>query len=209
MTSNRPDVVEILAPTFFEYLLARSVRPDVRVRHVGMRMSRWRDENASEAVILCGLAGSLTPDLRPGDVVIPDEYSFEGDGVRTVDPLLASALRQAARSLGCMPHAGRLLTAPRLVTGDGRNHWAEKGFIAADMESALIPERLRFAVIRVILDAPGRSISSEWTSPFSAIVDPQRWREMLWMARYAPWFARRAAVIAGAAARLVADPESN
>ena len=138
VTNDRPDVVEILAPTLFEYLIIRTARPGVRVRHAGMRLSRWRDDKAPEMVILCGLAGSLTPELRPGDVVIPDECAFEGDGVRLVDPTLACLLRQTARSRGYTPLVGRLLTSRRLVTGDERKHWAEKGFMAADMEAALL-----------------------------------------------------------------------
>ncbi len=201
MMDEPTSAVEILAPTLFEYLITRSLRPGVPVRHAGMRLSRWHDIDGGASVILCGLAGALRPGLVPGDVVVPDECSFEGEDLITMDPILVAALRNAARSLGYAAYGGQLLTARNLVTGDASCLWAARGFVAADMEAALLPRGLRVAVIRVILDAPGDSISSEWTNPAGAMIDVRRWREMLWMARHAPVLTRRAAKIAALAAQ--------
>ncbi|MGA7670543.1 MAG: hypothetical protein WBW04_08975 [Nitrolancea sp.] len=209
LMTGRITNVEIFAPTFFEYLLARSVRPVVPVRHVGMRLARWDSQTDDGLVILCGLAGALTEDLRPGDVVIPEETSFEGGAVRSMNADLVDALRASARILGYAQRHGRLLTASGLVTGADRAVWSNRGFVAADMEAALLPEESRVAVVRVILDAPDRSISSDWTSPARAVVDRQRWHEMHWMVRYAPVFARRAALIASVAAREIVGAPSN
>lgn len=173
-----------------------------------MRLSRWKSTGPGDAVILCGLAGGLTTDLHPGDVVIPDEMSFEGGPVRSLDASLVSVLRTAAGSLGFEACGGRLVTASHLVSGDERAIWAGRGFIAADMEAALLPEKSRFAVIRVILDVPDHSISAQWARPARVHPNRQRVGEMVWMARYAPVFARRAARIASASARQLIQSES-
>jgi len=166
-----------------------------------MRLARWSPTVGDSLFIVCGLAGALTNDLRPGDVVIPDQSAFDGGVARVMDAGLVSALRNSAKSRGLPVHEGRLLTAPDLVTGADRALWAERGFVAADMESALMPEGIRFAVVRVILDTPDHSISSEWTRSTRAVVSRERFSETLWMARYAPTYARRAALIASATAR--------
>lgn len=208
MNTSSSAHVEILAPTLFEYLITRSVRPSVPVRHVGMRLARWCVDTHDSLFIVCGLAGGLTNDLHPGDVVIPDDASLDGEPATAMDVDLVTALRASAHSLGFVPHHGRLLTASNLVTSDDRGLWADRGFIAADMEAALLPERCRFAVIRVILDTPHRSISSEWTNVSGVAVSRLRWRELLWMTRDAPVFARRAARIASITARNLARTNS-
>lgn len=196
-TSARRTGVELLAPTFLEYLLTRvSVGHKHRVRYAGMRLSRWSPSPDSPVVILCGLAGSLVPTLGPGGVFIPDVVSLAGGDVRHCHAGAVEALQIAARQLGFETMSGRLLTSSALVTGDDRAHWAELGYSAADMEAGLVPEGVDFASVRVILDAPTRSISSEWTSPFTAVRSRQSWRELAWLARNAPILARRAARIA-------------
>lgn len=193
--------VELLAPTLLEFLTLRLARPASPVRRAGMRLSRWTPPSEGGAVVVCGVAGALAADLAPGDVLIPDVvHSSDGDS-RVCDPRLTGALRAAARSLGFNPIRGSLLTADNIVTGPERERWAARGFVAADMEAARVPPNLRVATVRVILDAPWRSISAKWDHPARALVRPEMWVELAWLARFAPVFAYRAARIAEAGLR--------
>lgn len=196
---RRQSRVEVLAPTLFEYLISRiSIDREHRVRYAGMRLSRWRPFSSDSTVIVCGLAGSLVPTLRPGHVFIPETVSLAGGDIRRCHPDVVAALQVAARELRFEPASGKLLTSSALVTGDYRARWAALGYSAVDMEAGLVPDRVNFASVRVILDAPARSISPEWVTPATAIRSRQSWSEFAWLAHHAPIFARRAARIADA-----------
>jgi hypothetical protein len=87
-----------------------------------------------------------------------------------------------------------VLTARRLVVGGARGVWAGKGFVAAEMETALlIPSGAPLASLRVIVDAPAEEVSGRWVRPGRAALDPRRWREAMWLAARAPRYSRLAA----------------
>jgi hypothetical protein len=110
------------------------------------------------------------------------------------DSALVQALVAAARTLDLQPDIGPLLTSQSLIAGDDRRHWSERGFVAADMETGLLAGRnLRVATIRVVLDSPEYGISPDWLRPMRALLQPQLWRELLWLSRVAPQYALRAA----------------
>jgi 4-hydroxy-3-methylbut-2-enyl diphosphate reductase len=188
------DRIEILAPTGLEYWAARAVRPRATVRKAGIALAAWTPGEESGISIVCGLAGSLIATLEPGTVLVPDLVCGDGGSVVRCDREIRDALIQAARSLGFNPETGPLLTASAIVTGPERYEWSARGFVAADMETALVAEnRARFATVRVILDSPRRSISDDWEDPLQAIVTPSLWLELLWLAEAAPRYAFRAA----------------
>jgi hypothetical protein len=90
-----------------------------------------------------------------------------------------------------------LLTAPSLIVGHERLTWARRGFVAVDMESGLLAGRgLRVATIRVVLDGPEHDISSDWQRPWMSLLRPRLWRQLFWLSRAAPRYARRAALVA-------------
>ena len=106
---------------------------------------------------------------------------------------------------------GPMLTARRLVVGDARRSWVEKGFVAAEMETALLASTgAPLASLRVIIDAPAAEVSEHWVSPRRAALDPRRWREAAWLATQAPGYARLAArcLAAGLAQRSSASGEA-
>jgi hypothetical protein len=112
------------------------------------------------------------------------------------DEALRRALVDGARALGFNPETGPLLTAQALVIGSDRERWVRRGYVAADMETALLSRRGgRFATVRVVLDTPAHSISNLWLTPRRAITDPSLWLELLWLARAAPQYALRAALV--------------
>ena len=69
------------------------------------------------------------------------------------------------------------------MVGDARGAWAGRGFVAAEMETALlIPTGAPLASLRVIIDPPAAEVSGHWVSPGAAALDPRRWREAMWLA---------------------------
>lgn len=187
---------ELLTPTLLEYVTARLLRPDYPVRYAGMRLSRWRERSDYSVSVVCGLAGALSPGLQPGDVVIPQSVATLGGAARDCDVHVIESLRSAATSLGFRVVSGPMLTSPEMVTGPDREYWATQGFIAADMETGLLPEHLRIGAVRVILDTPDTSISSQWVKPARAIRSRSAWGELVWLARVGPTLALRASRIA-------------
>ena len=188
--------VEILAPTFFEYLAVRSTLPHARVSWAGMRLARWKGARQGSSVIVCGLAGALASGVCPGTVLIPDRIGLTDGRVVHCDPILVQTLVTAARRLHFQPDTGPLLTAQSLVVGDDRYKWSQQGFVAADMETGLIAgQDMRVATVRVVLDSPEYGISPDWLRPTRALLQPQLWRELFWLSRAAPQYALRAAQV--------------
>jgi hypothetical protein len=186
--------VEVVAPTGLEYWALRAVQLPAHVRRSGVGLANWRVATEVEAVVTCGLAGSLISSLIPGTVHIPDLVRSPTGEVARCDPSLRVALIGAARSIGFNPETGPLLTAATIVTGSDRDAWSRRGFVAADMETGLLISRVpRFAAIRVILDSPERSISDRWLAPSTAVLRPTLWPELLWLVQAAPRYALRAA----------------
>lgn len=185
--------LEVLAPTGLEYWAVRSLCPPARVVKTGVGLSHWRSGNNAITVV-CGLAGGLVPELAPGTVLVPDLVGAEDGTVQCCDAELRNALVAGARALGFNPDTGPLLTSKALITGAGREKWARQGYVAADMEGALLAGRTeRFAVVRVVLDSPLHSISDLWLAPGRAILDRSLWPELLWLSWSAPRYAVRAA----------------
>jgi hypothetical protein len=175
----------VLAPTWLEYC---ALRPVSRAVHAGIGLRRW--DGSGENVLVAGLGGALA-DLEPGTMVIP-EWAETADGRRvTCDEGLRHALATAARTLGFPVVTGPLLTSEGIVTGDARGAWAERGFVAVDMETGLLAShRGRVAALRVILDTADRSISEDWLTPLAGL-SPRLWRELIWLAVHAPRYAWR------------------
>jgi hypothetical protein len=186
--------LQVLAPTLFEYAAARCLLAGTRVAWAGLRLSRWSETQQRPPVVICGLAGALTRDLPPGTVLIPDRVGLPDGRLLCCEPSLVEPLQTAARALGFTPERRPLLTAPALVTGFARQTWAQRGFVAVDMETALLATKCYpVATVRVILDTPERDLAPDWQRPASTLLQPDLWREWLWLARVAPHFALRAA----------------
>ena len=186
--------VRLLAPTWLEYAAARAAVADVPVRHVGIGASNYRPEDQSPAIV-CGLAGGLASNIEPGAVIIPDYIADEAGTLTACDAELLDALRSGCRRAGFRFTSGVMLTGSHIITGNERSHWADMGFMTADMETVNLARHVsRIATVRVALDTVAHPISSEWTQP-RATLTPRLWRELLWLVTHAPQYALRAAVI--------------
>jgi len=175
-----------------EYRAAQRELGDLDIRIV--KTGIGRGGNFDDTVISLGLCGGLRRGVPSGTVLVPDEIERPNGKRVACDPELATHLRDAARQLGEAPLNAPLVTATKLVRGTSRDDWAARGFAGVDMETGLIVAP-RVAAVRIILDTPERELSDAWLRPLGALLRPDAWNELPWLARTAPRYARLAAII--------------
>lgn len=193
----------IIAATGVEAAAIRRAAPGVRVVQTGVGLAGVSADY--DVVVSCGLAGGLREDVPTGSIVIPWEVATPSGKTIACDARLRAALVAAALRLGRTPLQERLLTSSTLITGLARAAWAQRGFVAADMETGFLRAR-RIAAVRVVLDTPQRELSDAWLNPATVVCRPQLWPQALWLWREAPRCARLAsAVLAAALPQLIAE----
>ena len=149
------------------------------------------------AVLATGVAGGLSPDLRPGDLVIAREVGPEPAGTwLSPDPSLVERAIAAARAGGLPARAGRLLTAPSVVATplSKADAWRRHTALAVDMESLPV---LRWAArlgvpalaVRAVADGPAETLPS-------SVVEAIGTRGGLRPGRVLGWAARPAVALA-------------
>jgi 4-hydroxy-3-methylbut-2-en-1-yl diphosphate reductase len=143
-----------------EYAALAGQVPGALVERCGMGMKRvqaWVPriaELAPDAVVVAGVGGGVSPELRAGDVVVASEVRDDiGRTVLRAAAPLVAALRQQ----GLRVHIGPMVSTDHIVTGPERERLARTGALAVDMESSAVvralPTRdLPVAVVRVIVD---------------------------------------------------------
>jgi len=121
-------------------------RDSIRIASVGLRagllVSRWTTLVGSSdrpLVVSAGVCGGLDPELRVGDLVLPDGVVSES-GLRL--PVTGTVAQRAAAAGGASARAGVMLTSSRIVgTPEAKAALrAATGAVAVDMESAAILE---------------------------------------------------------------------
>lgn len=169
--------VTFLAALRTEAFALRLGAPRARVVSFGMGERAAKDalarveQSATDPVVLFGFSGALEESLRPGDLVVATELGLVGhDETVALDGAPRFADELAARGLRVV--ASPLVTSRRLVVGDeARSKAAAGGAAAVDMESwffSPLAHDRRFAVVRAIVDVPGREVRSAST-PFAAM----------------------------------------
>jgi hypothetical protein len=187
----------VLAPMWLEWRAARralaaaGAAAQVELVRCGIGLRRFTTPPPPRpALLVCGLAGGLDPELRPGTVVVASSVACEEGEPVDCDPAWVAALRAGARACGQEPVVCPMLTASRLVVGGARQEWARRGFGVADMEAALLASTgAPIASLRVVIDAAGADVSQGWERPARSVIDPRRWQEAAWLARRAPAYA--------------------
>jgi 4-hydroxy-3-methylbut-2-en-1-yl diphosphate reductase len=194
---RRPQL-SVAAALRIEALAVRSALPGARVVRTGMGPARARAAAGRwiaaagpaqrAALAVAGLGAGLDPGLRPGDVVVATEVRGP-DGVLACPS--AALLEQALRGRGLHARLGPLVSVDHLVRGAERARLHAEGAIAADMESAFLAAAARpvpVAVLRVVVDSPGRELSR----PGIVLDGP---RALLTLRRAAPALADWAAAV--------------
>ena len=194
MESFDVKTLTVVAATGLEARAVRRAIPSARVVDGGVNLSRVDRSRLGDIVISCGLAGALASDLPTGTVVIPDHVLRPEGPLLECDDVLIAQLDAAARRLGHIPVRGALVTTRDLVTGSARSAWAQRGYVAVDMETGFIKAK-RVASIRVVLDTAEHELSDAWLRPWTIVVRPDAWGQVLWVAREAPRCAHLAAAV--------------
>jgi 4-hydroxy-3-methylbut-2-enyl diphosphate reductase len=103
-------------------------------------------------VLIAGVAGALTDQIAPGDLVVATEIRH---GDRTVPSHAADLVAGELRRSGLTVHTGPMVTTDHVVdSADERGALAESGAIAVDTESGLIAGSAgRGVVVRAIVDS--------------------------------------------------------
>ena len=169
----------VLTPLRIEQLALGEI-PGGRVLRTGMGPARARIAAAraeaigATTVAVAGLCAGVAPGLRAGDVVCATELVGE-DGTRIAVP--GSALLPAAlRRRGLTVHVGPLFSAGRIL-GPAARRALPEGILGVDMESAWLASGAAgrpFAVVRVVVDGPGRRLAD----PRLAIAGPRALRSL-------------------------------
>ncbi|GAB3363486.1 4-hydroxy-3-methylbut-2-enyl diphosphate reductase [Amycolatopsis echigonensis] len=133
--------------------------PGPRTVHTGLGPRRAAAAAArlpSGPRIVAGVGGGLTPEVRPGDLVVATEVRGPSGVVPVPSaPLLAGALR----GLGLTVHLGPVVGSSHVVRERERASLASSGALAVDMESAwLAASGEPFAVVRAIVDTVGEPL---------------------------------------------------
>jgi 4-hydroxy-3-methylbut-2-enyl diphosphate reductase len=138
-----------------------------RVQRTGMGPRRARAAAPAlalapgAAVVVMGFGGGLDEHSDVGDVVLADAVR-DPEGAE-VECAGGAALAQALERRGLRVRRGRVVSWPRIATGDTRTRLRETGAIAVDMESAWLAPGAGgrpFAVVRVISDTPARELTN-------------------------------------------------
>lgn len=190
--------ITIIAATGLEAQAVRREAPSLRVVESGVALSKIDSSDFGGAVVSCGLAGGLLPELGTGTVLVPRQIVRPDGSVDACDATLQQALMQSARRLGYEPIEEPVVTSTTIIRGAERAQYAQRGYAGVDMESGLL-NATRIAVVRVILDTPQHELSAAWLRPTLALMNPLLWPEAMWLARTAPRCARIAARIIAAA----------
>jgi hypothetical protein len=189
-----PEGPAIVVATSLEARAVRRRAPQANVIESGVGLVKMDGRPLGDVAISVGLAGGLRNDLPTGTVVIPSAVATNDGVAIECDAQWTARLRDAAQHLGCVYIEAALLTSDALVVGDARATWAERGFVAVDMETARIPAQ-RVAAVRVVLDTPQRELSPEWLTPARAMLRPSNWGQLMWLSREGPRCADLAARI--------------
>lgn len=118
-----------------------------------------------QALISWGTAGALSPQLHPGDLLLPEKILNRNGKTMTADTAWLRRIRQSLPQSILTLHSG-VLTETREILGSvaqKRELHARTGAIAADMESAAIMETAASAgipgiVIRSVVDDAGTTL---------------------------------------------------
>lgn len=118
-----------------------------------------------EALVSWGTAGALSPDLRSGDLLLPENF-LTGEGRYLVtDKNWLDRIRRALEPASLTIHNGHMTESREILTGAApkRELYLRTGALAADMESAAIMEnagagQVPCIVIRTVVDEAHMSI---------------------------------------------------
>jgi len=149
--------VAVATPLRVEYMAVKRALRGARLVRTGMgprksRASRPRIAGDGPLVVM-GVAGGLSPEVNPGDIVVASEVR---EGLTVVAVTKADDLVATLMGNGFRVHVGPIVSVTRVAGEQERVALAATGAIAGDTESAQLvdgwPGR-PIAVVRTVADA--------------------------------------------------------
>jgi hopanoid-associated phosphorylase len=121
--------------------------------------------NGAAALISFGLAGGLAPDLRPGDLLLPESVCTPDGGSASIDRAWRERLDARLASRGLRAMGGPLAGSEHVVASPAEKQAlrAATGAMAVDMESHAVAavagaRGLPFLILRAVADPVDRAI---------------------------------------------------
>lgn len=154
----------LLTPMRIEASLVRKGAPLAKVRRTGVgprratRAARQAAVADAACVAVAGFGGALSPELRPGEVVVANELRARGGRVVIRCPgaaVIAGMLRRSEIAT----HIGPIVSVRGPTFGRSRQRLRRSGALVVDMESRWLASAAAgrpFVVVRVVLDPAGR-----------------------------------------------------
>ncbi|MGO9560921.1 MAG: hypothetical protein ACLPYW_17785 [Acidimicrobiales bacterium] len=177
----------LLAPLRIEAAAVRAGAPGRHVERIGMGPARAKAAGArlrdflpdGQPAAVLGFAGGLDATDRAGDVIVATElFSTDGSTPPTeLDADLAEKIAVfLARELGRV-RMGPVACSPTLIAASEMSKALADEAVACEMESAWLGPVTSgpFAVVRVIVDRPGRPLVSPFTLPGGLVA----WRRLV------------------------------
>jgi adenosylhomocysteine nucleosidase len=143
----------------------------LRVAFSGASAERARSEAArlvaegAAALVSFGLAGGVAPELRAGDLLLPESVHDGGLAARSVDPVWRERVCARLAAGGIEAKSGALVGSERIVASasEKRALFEATGAQAVDMEShavaaVAIAAGLPFLVLRAVADPHDRIV---------------------------------------------------
>jgi adenosylhomocysteine nucleosidase len=145
---------------------------DVHVACSGGSAERARDEatrlviEGAVGLVSFGLAGGLTPQLRPGDLLLPESVRGTGLASWSIDPIWRERVYARLSAHGLEPKSGALVGSDRIIAtaSDKRALFDATGTQAVDTESheaaaVATAAGLPFLVLRAVADPADQVIT--------------------------------------------------
>ncbi|MEV4262746.1 4-hydroxy-3-methylbut-2-enyl diphosphate reductase [Kribbella sp. NPDC049584] len=156
----------VYTPLFAEYFALRD-----KLTTPVLRTGRSRGRPTQGPTLIAGVAGALTDDIAPGDVIVASEIrrggepgpalgAGPGEAGRVVPSYSAELVAGELRRLGMTVHTGPVVTTDQVIDAVGeRAALAATGAIAVDTESALLAGADgQTVVVRVVVDTPAQPL---------------------------------------------------
>lgn len=136
----------------------------------------------TNCLVSFGIAGALSPQLRPGDIIVSGEV-VAADGSWRAEPPFCDGITALARDLGA--YEGPVLGTGTILASraEKRRAWIETGALAVDLESDVVARAaavagIPFVVVRTIADGPLRALPPAALIPLAADGTPRLGRVM-------------------------------
>lgn len=127
------------------------------------RAARLLIERGATVLVSTGVAGGLSPELKPGDLVVADQVAQPGFKPWGVEPGLLERVSRALEGSNLTVRRGTVVTSGEPITDTEEKDRLSKEAVAVDMESSSVARTateagVPFFVVRSVCDTAERAL---------------------------------------------------